>query len=118
MFQLFDFPDSLVLNGDRATTTVAPQALFLLNGEFVMEVSERLARRVLGEEEADADRIALAHHIAFSRPPTTEESEDAASMLNRLKKAAEANGAEDAEVRAWAWYCHTLLASNEFIYVR
>ena len=32
MFQAFDFPDPAVSNGDRATTTVASQALFMMNG--------------------------------------------------------------------------------------
>ena len=32
LFQAYDFPDPAVPNGDRATTTVAGQALFMMNG--------------------------------------------------------------------------------------
>ena len=31
-FQAFDFPDPAVANGDRMRTTVASQALFMMNG--------------------------------------------------------------------------------------
>ena len=44
VFQLFDFPDAAVANGDRATTTVAPQALFLLNSDLVDQAAERPGR--------------------------------------------------------------------------
>ena len=37
VFQLFDFPDPAVSTGDRPTTTVGPQALFLMNSEWVQQ---------------------------------------------------------------------------------
>src|SRR5207253_10298862 len=54
VFPLFDFPDPAVPNGDRATTTVAPQALFLMNSAWVAQVCERLAGRLLDDAGADA----------------------------------------------------------------
>ena len=51
--QLFDATDATVPSGDRATTTVAPQALFMLNSELVAQVSERLATSLLGETTLD-----------------------------------------------------------------
>src|SRR5262249_8341021 len=43
VFQLLDFPDPAVPTGDRATTTVAPQALLMLNSDFVMQAATGLA---------------------------------------------------------------------------
>ena len=37
VFQAFDFADPSTASGERATTTVAPQALFLMNGKIVRE---------------------------------------------------------------------------------
>ena len=39
LFQAYDFPDPAVPNGDRATTTVAAQALFMMNGSIVEQAS-------------------------------------------------------------------------------
>ena len=46
-YQLFDSPDGTVLNGDRDNTTVAPQALFMLNSDLVTQSSERIAGSLL-----------------------------------------------------------------------
>ena len=40
MLETFDFPNADTLNGRRDSTTVAPQALFMLNSEFVARQSE------------------------------------------------------------------------------
>src|SRR5439155_6177717 len=57
VFQLFDCTDATVLSGDRATTTVAPQALFLLNSDLVWQASESLAAKLLAAPSDDALRI-------------------------------------------------------------
>ena len=46
MFQLFDYTDASMVNGNRTTSTVAPQALFLMNADFVRESAQGLASRV------------------------------------------------------------------------
>ena len=47
IFQLFDFGDSLSVNGRRSTTNVAPQALFMMNSPLVLEAATRTAAIVL-----------------------------------------------------------------------
>ncbi|MCA9206612.1 MAG: DUF1553 domain-containing protein, partial [Planctomycetales bacterium] len=49
VFQLFDYTDAGVVNGDRSTSTVAPQALFMMNSELVSDAATALARRALNE---------------------------------------------------------------------
>ena len=49
MFQLFDYADASVTNGNRTTSTVAPQALFMLNGDLVRAAMTALAGRALRE---------------------------------------------------------------------
>ena len=43
VFQLFDATDATVPSGDRATSTVATQALFALNSELMLEAAKALA---------------------------------------------------------------------------
>ena len=48
LFQLFDFGDSLAVNGRRNRTNVAPQALFMLNGPLVQEAATHAAANAVG----------------------------------------------------------------------
>jgi hypothetical protein len=49
LFQLLDFPDPAVPSGNRAMTTVALQALLMLNSDFVMGSADELAGKLLAE---------------------------------------------------------------------
>ena len=48
IFEVFDFADPSMVTGRRNVSTVAPQALFLMNHPFVIEQSRAAARRLLG----------------------------------------------------------------------
>jgi cytochrome c553 len=79
---IFDFAEQGMVTGDRDTTTVAPQALYLLNDPFVRSQSQALAVRLLEEPKLDdAQRIDLAYQRAFGRPATTVETARAANFL-------------------------------------
>lgn len=70
----FDFCDTTLPCAQREVTTVAPQALVLLNHAFVHERSEALARRV--EKIAGADvqtQVETAWELALGRAPTKAE---------------------------------------------
>jgi hypothetical protein len=75
----FDFRDTTQPCGRRDVTTVAPQALALLNNAFVHEMSEAFARRII-EEVGDVPRdlATRAWQVAFGREPT--ETEVAAAV--------------------------------------
>ncbi|WP_406695938.1 PSD1 and planctomycete cytochrome C domain-containing protein [Singulisphaera sp. Ch08] len=69
-FDLFDYSEAGVTNGDRATTTVAPQALFMMNSELVDQTARTLATELLAPKlSSDADRIGRLYLRAFGRPP-------------------------------------------------
>ena len=79
VFQVFDFADPSVLNGHRDQTTVAPQALFMLNSKLVADAARRLAGQLLAEEEMDdGGRIEKLYRVAYSRTPI--DSERAAAL--------------------------------------
>ena len=119
-FAIFDYPDPGMLTGQRAQTTVAPQALFLMNSPFVAAHARHFAQRVQPLAPDDAGRLRHAYQLAFARPPNAAESRAALAFLDRDAAALTAPDASatDARLTAWTRLCHTLLASNEFLYVR
>jgi len=125
VFQLFDYADPSVTSGDRATTTVAPQALFMINGDLVLQAARNLAAGLLEESALDdAGRIVRLYENAYGRPPAAAESRRAAAYLDRFARALQAEneaGDADADTRrleAWQALCQVILASNEFVFIR
>jgi len=104
--QAFDLPDTTASCARRDVTTVAPQALNLLNSDFALRVATQFAERV--EREAGADRVAQIDHavwLALGRGPTAEEQRKAAAFL-----AAQGEG-------SLPNLCRALLNLNEFVYI-
>ncbi len=120
MFQAFDFGDPTMVNPHRASTTVAPQALFVMNSPFVLEQAKVFAGQLLDQKTlSDTDRVKMAYLRAYSRPAT---SEEALKCQNFLAKYGDSLTAvepdpEKRRLRAWQSLCQIILASNEFLYV-
>jgi hypothetical protein len=108
---LFDVADSTAPVDKRVVSTVAPQALFLLNHPFVLEQTKALVRQLLGEKGADADRIQRVYVRLFGRPATDLEAQIGLDLLTRSVRSTKSREA------AWKEYCQVLLCTNEFIYV-
>jgi hypothetical protein len=120
VFQAFDFADPSTPNGERATTTVAPQALFMMNSKLVSEQTKHLATLLLADGSLDdAGRIALAYERILGRRATSQETDRALDFMRRYDDALDAQGvhSDDCRRRSWQAFCRTMLASNEFIFV-
>ena len=110
---LFDAanPDASV--DGRVTSTVAPQALFLLNSPFVLDQARLLALRLEREipdgANAESGRIQHAYRLLFGRLPTSEEMDIAQSIVVR--------GNLTTPKAGWTNLAHVLLCSNEFVYI-
>ena len=120
MFQAFDFGDPTMVNPHRATTTVAPQALFVMNSPFVLEQAKVFAASLLDQKTlSDGDRVKLAYLRAYSRPATSEEALKCQNFLAKYGDSLTAQEPDPAKRRALAWasLCQIILASNEFLYV-
>ena len=108
MFTVFDFAEPDQVNGQRDVTTVAPQALFLLNNPFVVEVSMRAADRVLEQKLSDdTARIRYAYAYALCRYPTEAETKRALEFLKT----------GDDRHSSWATLTQALYSSAEFRYL-
>jgi hypothetical protein len=114
LFSAFDLPDPAVPQGDRDSTIVAPQALFMLNGSVVLGHSRTMAQSLLQMAGNDTDRIRAAYERSFSRPPSNREIDQALTFLSTMERKAEG---PDKRLLAWQSLCKALIASNEFIYL-
>ena len=74
IFEVFDFADPSMVTGRRNVSTVAPQALFLMNHPFVIERSRATARHLLADPGLDdPTRLTRLYRLALGRPPTQRE---------------------------------------------
>jgi hypothetical protein len=122
MLKLFDFPEPSIISGSRDVTTVATQALFMMNSDFMMTQSDALAGRVLGESEMDDDtRIELAYRLTLGRSPSDEETKTALTFVEETTASLDAGQSKkdnnDAKAKAWAGLAQALFGSAEFRYV-
>ena len=115
LLSLFDFGDATTSSGQRLQTNVAPQALFMLNSEFVETRSRNLAELLLDSPLAsDRERLKIAYLRTLSRYPQTEEMDQALGYIRGFQQ--KLQSAEN-RLESWQSYCKTLLSSNAFIYV-
>jgi mono/diheme cytochrome c family protein len=122
LMQAFDAPDAQVSCGRRVNTTVAPQALALLNDPFVRSRAEELARRLESESGGDTDaQIRRACELTLSRAPTTEEREEIRRFISSQIDARRQHDPKQTEAAARSLalvdFCQALFGLNEFIYV-
>jgi hypothetical protein len=74
---LFDAADASAIVEKRTDSTVAPQALFLMNHPFVLDRAKQLAARVANEGGADdATKIDWLYRTLFARHPEGERDRD------------------------------------------
>ena len=112
----FDAPEPLVSQGARPTTTVAPQALILMNSPQARVWAESLAKRVSDVSDL-SQRIKDAYLICFSRGPRADEITSGQAFIEAQRASYESEKKANAEALALADYCQVLLGLNEFVYV-
>ncbi|HZO53940.1 MAG TPA: DUF1553 domain-containing protein [Bryobacteraceae bacterium] len=113
VFQAFDLPDPTMSNGDRDSTVVAPQALFMMNSSVMLKHSLKMAESLLSQTGlTDDQRIREAYERALSRPPTPQEIDQGLTFVARIEKEWKGD-----RTKAWQSFCKSLLASNEFVYL-
>jgi hypothetical protein len=111
----FDAPEPLVSQGARPTTTVAPQALMLMNSPQARVWAESLAKRISDVSDL-SQRIKEAYLICFSRAPRSDEISAGKAFVETQRASYTAEKKPNAEALAMADYCQVLLGLNEFVY--
>jgi len=116
---LFDAADPNGVTAVRGETTVASQALFLLNAPFVREQARVFATRLLADASGDDERIDLAHRRCYGRPAPEAERREALAFRDAylVATAGEPRPLPQRELEAWQAWCQVLVCGNEFVYV-
>src|SRR5262245_4252660 len=125
MLEPFDAPLMTPNCQQRASSTVAPQSLLMMNSPAVAREAAELAARI--EREAGNDpsaRVARAWHLVFGRQPTAGQVQAGVVFLAGQAEAAAAlppadpkTSAPEPARTALANLCHALISSNGFLYV-
>ena len=128
----FDLPRMDPNCTGRASSTVAPQALMLMNSDFVISQAKYFAQRLQKEAPDDLTaQVALAWKLAFAQSaPDTEvatavqfiqqQQEQFQQQKTATKKDPKADPAAEKaaqELSALTSFCQALLSSNQFLYV-
>jgi len=135
MLETFDAPTMSPNCEVRASSTVTPQSLLLMNNEFVVAQSDEFARRLRTAAPDDLPaQIKLGWRIAFGGSPSDRQIAESlafvAEQTQELSAAAPAPPAAKPAAgipappspptpaeRALACYCQALLSANGFLYV-
>jgi hypothetical protein len=118
LIEVFDCPATVVSGPSRAVSTVSPQALALMNNEFVLQQTGYFAERVA--KEASADRraqVVRAFEIALNRTPSAKEIEWSLSFLKSQADGYAQRNNEKPDASALRDFCHAIINLNEFLYV-
>ena len=108
LLRTFDFPSPDGSSPQRTTTTVAPQALFLMNNPFVLEQARRVLKRSEVAAETDGTgKIARLHCLVYGRLPAAQEQGLGVEFMAGSNKS----------TLAWERYVQALLLTNEFVFV-
>jgi len=116
--QAFDAPEPLVSQGTRPTTTIAPQALLLMNNPHVRSWAAAFAQRFAPSPgQPLADVVARAYSLALNRSPTKRERADALEFIEQQMTRYRAEQKPEARELALTDFAQVVLSLNEFIYV-
>ena len=112
MLAIFDIADSSLVVGQREVTTVATQALFLLNSPFILEQSDGVAARVLASSESEAGRrVDLMYRLILARPAADHERGRAVEFITNFQ-----SNKTGSDQPAWSALAQVLFSSAEFRY--
>lgn len=108
IFATFDFADPNIQGGKRTTSTIAPQALLLMNNRDVVQQTRQAAARLLADNDISPEmRIDQAYLQVLGRKPTDRERYLAEDFLGPVDDAGR-----------WSLLYQTLFQSLDFRYVR
>jgi hypothetical protein len=101
LVECLDGADGSALTPKRSESVTAPQALALLNNEFVLVHAKAMATRLEKQSGERAQQIEFACRLVWSRPPTADEARLFAAYADR---------------HGLANLCRVLFNSNEFLF--
>lgn len=110
IFEVFDFPDPNLVVGKRNVSTIAPQALYLMNNPFIIEKSNEAALHLLKESKlSEIQKIESVYFQVLGRAPTPAEQSKVLSFLQEKS--------EKEKPQAWALVFQAMFSTLDFRYL-
>ncbi len=110
LFELFDFGNINFSLGQRNVSTVALQALYLLNNPFVIEQSRYAAEKLLEKKDDPENRLKEVFLRTLGREPSAHERTLISGYLQ--------DGLSSNSVEEWASVFQTLFGTIDFRYLQ
>ena len=108
IFEVFDFADPNIQVGSRTRSTTVPQAHFLMNNPFVVELSDAAPARLLSRSELNGnERLRWVFLQVLGRVPSEVEAKLARDILSN----------SNSETRSWSMLYQSLFQSIDFRYL-
>jgi mono/diheme cytochrome c family protein len=118
MMQVFDAPESLSGMGQRTSTTIAPQALLLMNNPQIRSYVKNFAICLISLAGPSHEKaVREGYQTALGRKPTPEELADNVAFLKQQTASYKTEGKQNGPELALADFCQVLICLNEFVYV-
>ncbi|MFM2168671.1 MAG: hypothetical protein RIS79_3042 [Verrucomicrobiota bacterium] len=113
----FDFVDPAGIAGQRNQTIVPTQTLFLLSNDLLRKSAHVLADKLISDEPNELARLDALWLRVLNRPITSSEREEASAFLGQVEPLIKSvKGRLALDSIKWRELCHSLLASNEFVF--
>jgi hypothetical protein len=111
IFAVFDYPNPGLVSGNRNTSTVPTQALFMMNSDFVMRQAVLTVQNIFGRKSVDVERkIKLVFLSCLGREPNYDEKKLVYSYLDQSLN-------EETRAKAMEGLVHSLFACLDFRYL-
>ena len=120
--ETFDAPTMTPNCEQRADSNVAPQSLWFMNSQFVIDAANDFAARLQTESPGDLKaQVAKGWQLAFGSTPSETDVAAASEFVTLQQKTYREStdnvSAEQAARQALASYCQALFSSSKFLYV-
>jgi hypothetical protein len=109
---VFDYPDSTVVHGQRETTNVPAQGLYMLNNDFVRAQARGVALKLMTVSGSRQDRINFVFRLILDRPATDSDQQAAQAFFTRMS-----NDNSIPPAQKWVNFCQALFNTAEFRYL-
>jgi hypothetical protein len=110
IFEVFDFPDPNLVVGKRNVSTIAPQALYLMNNPFIIEKSGEAALHLLKENKlSETQKIESVYFQVLGRAPTPAEQSKVLLFLQEKS--------EKEKAQAWPLVFQAMFSTLDFRYL-
>ena len=114
---VFDGPDGTTPVAERPQTTIAPQALLLMNNPQIREASRQFAAKLQPlAAKSPEDAVRIGYLTAVGRQPSPEELSGTAEFIRQQAASYSLTDANAGLRQALVDFCQVLFCLNEFIY--